>query len=159
MRKQQPLTRNPALRQLDALVGEWEIQASVGGQPLGRGRATFEWLEGGTFLVRHEDAEPAASLPADMVTASPFPISAIIGLDESTAEFTMLYSDARGVCRVVQMSLSDGVWKMWREAPGFFQHFTGTFSGDGNTITGYWEKSGDGSKWEHDFDLAYTKVS
>ena len=70
-----------------------------------------------------------------MVTASPFPIDAIIGLDESTEEFTMLYSDARGVCRVVQMSLSEGVWKMWRETPGFFQHYTGTFSGDGNTIT------------------------
>ena len=29
----------------------------------------------------------------------------------------------------------------------------------GNTITGFWEKSGDGEAWEHDFDLAYTKQS
>ncbi len=27
------------------------------------------------------------------------------------------------------------------------------------TITGFWEKSGDGEAWEHDFDLAYTKQS
>ncbi len=156
---QQPITRNAALRRLDALVGDWEMQASIGGQPLGHGRASFEWLEGGAFLVRHEDAKPVESLPAEMAAASPFPISAIIGLDEATEEFTMLYSDARGVSRVVQMSLSTGVWKMWRERPGFFQRFMGTFSHDGNTITGYWEKSGDGSNWEHDFDLTYTKVS
>ena len=53
---QEALTRNPALRRLDALVGEWEMQASVEGQILGRGRAAFEWLEGDAFLVRHEDA-------------------------------------------------------------------------------------------------------
>ena len=70
----------------------------------------------------------------------------------------MLYTDARGVYRVYPMSLGDGVWKMWREAPGFFQRFTGTVSRDGNTITSCWEKSRDGSRWEHDFDVTYTKV-
>jgi hypothetical protein len=33
---------NPTLKQLDALVGEWEMQTSVGGQPLGKSRARFE---------------------------------------------------------------------------------------------------------------------
>ena len=70
----------------------------------------------------------------------------------------MLYFDSRGVSRVYQMSLSDGVWKMWREAPGFSQRFMGTWSSDGRTIRGRWEESGDGSHWEHDFDLTYTKV-
>ena len=68
------------------------------------------------------------------------------------------YADARGVFRVYQMSLSERVWKMWRHAPGFFQRFTGTFSDDGKTITGRWKKSSDGSNWEPDFDLTYTKV-
>ncbi len=149
---------NPALKKLDVLLGKWVMQASVGGQSLGSGRAEFKWLEGGSFLVRHEDAQPAESLPAEMIAASPFPISAIIGLDESTEQFTMLYSDARGVSRVLQMSLSNGVWKMWRNAPGFLQRFTGAFSDNGNTMTGYWEKSSDGSNWERDFDLTYTKI-
>ncbi len=70
----------------------------------------------------------------------------------------MLYSDARGVSRILQMSLSNGIWKMWRNAPGFLQRFTGSFSNHGNTITDYWEKSGDGSNWERDFDLTYTKI-
>jgi hypothetical protein len=155
----QQQTPNPALSRLDTLVGEWEMQASVGGQPLGRARAQFEWLEGGAFLIQHEDAEPADTpLPPEWVANSPFPNTAVFGLDDSTGNFCMLYADARGVFRVYQMSLSGGVWKIWRDAPGFFQRFTGTFSDDGNTVTGYWEGSRDGSKWEHDFDLAYIKV-
>jgi hypothetical protein len=56
------------------------------------------------------------------------------------------------------MSLSDGVWKLWRDAAGFSQRFEGMFSDDGKTISGRWEKSADGMQWEHDFDLTYTKV-
>ncbi len=29
---------------------------------------------------------------------------------------------------------------------------------DGNTVTGYWEKSIDGHEWEHDFDVKYSKA-
>jgi hypothetical protein len=36
--------------------------------------------------------------------------------------------------------------------------FTGTFSDDGDTIGGTWEKSFDGSNWEHDFNLTYRRV-
>jgi hypothetical protein len=149
---------NPLLMRLDALVGEWEMQAAVGGQLLGNGQTAFEWLEGGAFLVQHADAGPTESAPAEWVENSPFPITTIIGLDDSSETFCVLYADSRGVFRIYQMSVSDGVWKMWREAPGFFQRFTATFSDDGNTITGFWERSSDGSNWEHDFDLAYTKV-
>ena len=30
---------------------------------------------------------------------------------------------------------------------------------DGNTITGPWETSSDGSDWTHDFDITYTRVN
>jgi hypothetical protein len=86
------------------------------------------------------------------------PVTTIIGLDDSNEKFTQLYTDARGVHRLYQMSLDDGVWKLWRDTPGFSQRFKGTFSNDDKTITGSWEYSNDGSTWEHDFDLTYTKV-
>ena len=57
------------------------------------------------------------------------------------------------------MSLSNEVWKLWRDAPEFSQRFSGTFSDGGNTITGAWETSSDGSNWELDFDLTYKKVA
>jgi len=57
------------------------------------------------------------------------------------------------------MTFSGSVWKMWRQAPGFWQRFSGTLSDDGSSITAMWEKSPDGSTWEHDFDLIYSKVT
>jgi hypothetical protein len=82
---------------------------------------------------------------------SPFAVTTIVGLDDSAGAYSVLYADARGVFRVYQMSLTGGVWKMWREAPGFRQRFVSTFSG-------YWEKSEDGANSEHDFDLSYTRA-
>lgn len=149
---------NSFLDQLDALVGKWEMGISVGGQTLSGGRAMFDWIEEGAFLVYRAEAGDTSGMPSEMVANSPLPTVSVIGLDDSSEQFTMLYADARSVFRVYQMSLSDGVWKLWRDAPGFSQRFTGTVSDDGDTITGYWEKSEDDTKWEHDFNLTYTRV-
>jgi hypothetical protein len=139
---------NPVLLRLSAFVGEWQWEASVGEQPIGRGPTVFEWLEGGAFLIEHSDAEQA-EFPSAIT---------IISGDDSTETYCMLQVDSRGISRIYQMSLSDGVWKLWRDAAGFSQRFMGTFSSDGRTISGRWEKSTDGSHWEPDFDLTYTKV-
>jgi hypothetical protein len=60
---------------------------------------------------------------------------------------------------VYQMSLDGGVWKVWREAPQFWQRYTGVISADGTTINGAWEGSADGQEWKHDFGLTYIKVN
>ena len=157
--KEQLPEPNPVLRRLDALVGKWDVQASMGEQPLGRAQTTFEWLEGEAFLVQHTDEGSAPpDAPPEWIANSPMPVTTIIGLDDASEKFTQLYADARRVYRVYQMSLDDGVWKLWRDAPGFSQRFKGVLSDDGQTITGFWEYSSDGSTWEHDFDLTYTKV-
>lgn len=57
-----------------------------------------------------------------------------------------------------RMTFNDDAWHMWRDAPGFWQRFSGRLSTDGDSIRGTWEKSADGSTWEHDLDLVYTKV-
>jgi hypothetical protein len=119
----------------------------VGGQPIGRGRTVFEWREG-VFLDEHSDSE-APDFPAG---------TAVVGLDDTTETDCMLQFDSRGISRIYQMSLSAGVWKLWRDAPGFYQRYTGTFSADDTVIHGRWEHSPDGSSWALDFDLTYTKV-
>jgi len=58
----------------------------------------------------------------------------------------------------MRWSFFDDVWKMWRDAPGFFQPLPGHVQRRRQNHQGYWEKSFDGSKWEHDFDLDVTKV-
>jgi hypothetical protein len=56
------------------------------------------------------------------------------------------------------MALGGRTLKLWREAPGFWQRYTGEMSEDGTTITGAWEGSADGQEWKHDFGLTYIKT-
>jgi hypothetical protein len=149
---------NETLKSLDVLVGSWDVLASVGGTPAGRGRATFAW-DGAFLRMYEEDEPPLPTTPPEWVGASPSPVSAVFGLDDQGETFHMLYADGRGVLRVYLCTLSGGTWTMWRAAPGFHQRFTGTFGDDGRTIAGRWEASPDGSTWTTDFELAYTKVS
>lgn len=88
---------------------------------------------------------------------APFPTTAVIGLDDATDDFTMLYADARGVHRVYRMTFGHGEWRIWRYAPGFNQRFTGTLSADGDTVDARWEMSKDGETWQLDFELTYTR--
>jgi hypothetical protein len=67
-------------------------------------------------------------------------------------------TDGRGMRRVYQMSLADGVWKLWGQAGHrFFQRFQGTFSDDLRTIAAYWDRSENNRSWQLDFDSRYTK--
>ncbi|ARF53111.1 hypothetical protein [Streptomyces gilvosporeus] len=149
-------TPHSALRQLDALVGEWDMWAL--GRDVGPVRVEFAWLEGGAFLVQRADVGPETSLPAEWGAHAPFPTVTLTGYDETAGEFTTLYADGRGVARVYRTTVNDGVWKQWRTAPGFHQRFTATFREGGDTIEGGWERSGDGELWMPDFDVTFTRV-
>ncbi len=141
--------RNPVLKDLDVLVGEWTLTGSHPAIPgTVRGQASFGWVEGGAFLIWHTDFEHPG--PPGSV--------AVIGRDDSVGAYSMLYFDVRGVSRIYAMSLDDGTWKMWRNVPGFSQRMTGAISEDRSAITIHWEKSSDGSNWEPDLNLTYTKV-
>lgn len=141
---------NPALEPFSVLIGNWNTTGTHALIPdtILHGRTSFEWLEGGAFLVmRTEIDEP--SIPSGI---------AIIGSDDSTKEYFMLYFDERGVSRKFEVTLRDNVWKWWRNAPGFSQRYEGTIVEDGNTIIGKGELSKDGSTWEKDLDLTYKRV-
>ena len=53
-----PPQPNPALNSLDVMVGTWELKGLESG-PVGEihGRPTFEWMEGGFYLVQHVDID------------------------------------------------------------------------------------------------------
>ncbi len=143
-------TAEQALRELEPLVGEWTLAATWpdGERWPGGGRVTFEWHSSGAHLVERATAD----LPEAPENVS------IIGCDAANGTYFQLYSDARGVCRVYEMSIGNGEWKLWREGKPFAQRFTATFSDDGNTITGRWELAEDGATYTTDFDLIYRRV-
>ena len=143
---------DPALAQLDALVGQWTMEAGPPGGPPwpGSGRVTFEWLEGGSFLVQRWTID---------VPEAPNGI-AIIGRADEPGRFRQHYFDSRGVHRVYEMTLDQGVWTLSRDAPDPFpQRFTRTLGEDGATIVGRWEKAPDGRTWETDFDMTYRRIA
>ena len=136
---------NPVLKDLEPLIGTWEV--TVPRYDATGGRVSYEWLQGGAYVGSTSEAP------------DPFPsASQIIGRDDSSDTYTVLHYDSRGVSRVYLMTLDASGWRMWREAPGFWQRFEGRFSDDGDTITATWEKSPDGVEWQHDFDMVYTRA-
>lgn len=146
------------LASLEPLIGDWELEAHIAGQTLTGARATFEWAADGAFVIQRTDAEIPANAPAEFIANSPFPTVMIIGLDDGFGSYSALYADGRGVRRVYQMSFDGRVWKQWRDAPGFHQRSEAVLSENGETITGRWEGSSDGSDWELDFEYTYRRV-
>lgn len=140
------------LADLEVLVGEWVIKADFPDAP--EGDVTFDWMAGRRFLIERWEV-PIPEAPDGV---------AIIGYDADRGHFLQHYFDSRGVSRVYKMSLSGGVWKLWRDTADFSpldfaQRYEGTFTPDGRTIAGAWEICHDGSTWEKDFDLTYEKRS
>jgi hypothetical protein len=144
-----------AIERLKPLIGAWSMEARFpnGGPAGAAGETIFEWLSGEQLLLQRWQV-PVPEAPDGI---------AVIGPGRDGEAFLQHYFDSRGVARLYQMSFETGVWKLWRTAPDFSpldfaQRFTATFSDAGNTIAGRWETSADGSTWEHDFELIYTRI-
>jgi hypothetical protein len=151
------MQQNESLAALDVLVGDWSMKARFEGMPPADvdARVVFDWLTGGQFLVQRWSV-PLSEAPDGI---------ALIGRDPATnGRYRQHYFDSRGVARVYQMTLDDGLWKLWREEADFSpfdfgQRFTGIISSDGQGIEGAGEICQDGDSWRHDFDLSYRKQS
>ena len=137
---------------LEPLIGDWTIEIDWPGQdePI-RGATSYNWLEGGGYLVQRSTMEHP-DFPNGII---------VIGPAAGDADHIVQhYFDSRGVARIYEMSLEDGVLRIWRDDdPDFAQRFTGRFSDDGRTIESAWESCTDGTTWEHDFAGTYTKVA
>jgi hypothetical protein len=139
-----------ARERLEALAGTWTMAAGPPGGPPWPGAAevTFAWMEGAPLLVQRWSVEMEGA-PGG---------TAVIGCDGRTGAYRQLHTDDRDVQRIYEMSLEDGVWRLWREGPPFSQRFTGRFSADGTTIAGRWELAEPGVDWRTDFDITFTRV-
>jgi hypothetical protein len=138
--------RDPALEPFDALIGTWATEAT---HPLFDavvpGSITFEWLEGGHFLVQrsHNDRE----LFPDAIS--------IIGAPEVGDGLVMEYFDSRGVRRTYGVSLADGVLRIWRDHPGFAQRFSAALGHD--TFEGRWQLARTAGDWQDDLNVIYRR--
>ena len=138
--------RDPALEPFEALIGTWATEAT---HPLVDavvpGSTTFEWLEGGHFLVQrsHNDHE----LFPDAIS--------VIGAPEVGDGLVMEYFDSRGVRRTYGISLDDGALQIWRDAPGFAQRFSAAIAPD--SFAGRWELARTPGDWQDDLKVTYRR--
>jgi hypothetical protein len=136
--------RDPGLEPFEALIGTWDTEAKhrlVDDVVLGS--VTFEWLEGGHFVVQHSHTDH--ELFPDAI--------GVIGAPESGDGLVLEYFDSRGVRRTYRVSIEDGVLRWWREFPGFDQRFSATLGHDVfEGLNEFAETPGD---WQDDMKVTY----
>src|SRR3954471_23103471 len=140
--------RDPALVPFEALIGTWATEAKHRlVDEVVPGGATFEWLEGGHFLLQrsHSDHE----LFPDGIC--------VIGAPEAGDGLVMEYFDSRGVRRTYDISLEDGVLRIWRDAPGFDQRYEATLAPD--EFEGVFQLAETPGEWVDDLTVRYRRVS
>lgn len=134
--------RDAALEPFDALVGTWTTEATHPQfEGVVAGQMTFEWLEGGRFLVQRFRNEH--HLFPDGI--------GVIGAPEAGDGLVMEYFDSRGVRRTYGVAVETGVLRMWRDAPGFDQRFSATLGHDG--FEGQWQVAETVGDWKDDLHV------
>lgn len=138
--------RDPALVPFEALIGTWATEAThplFDGVVLGS--ITFEWLEGGHFIVQRSQNDH--DLFPDAIS--------VIGEPESGDGLVMEYFDSRGVRRTYRLSIADGVLRIWRDQPGFDQRYSATLRRD--TFEGVWQVARTPGDWQDDLKLTHRR--
>jgi hypothetical protein len=129
-----PMQPSPALQRLDRLVGTWKVTGEA------QGTITYEWMEGRFFLIQHVKLEqdgqnikgieiighlrPFASPPSDDIWSR--------------------YYDSQGDTLDYVYDLTDNTLMIWAGGRGSPAYYQGTFSEDGNTLSGAWTYPGGG---------------
>jgi hypothetical protein len=155
----QPSRPGPEHRRLDVFVGKWNMEGEQYEGPVGPAAKvtavqTYEWLTGGFFLVHRFEGRVGEAEAACIE---------IIGHDASSRSFFLrsFYND--GKTNEWQAREQDGSWMLtgeWQIGGKAMQvRCTIRFSDAGNTMTGKWEHSSDGSKWQTFWDVRATKAT
>jgi hypothetical protein len=134
------------LEALEPLVGKWHTEGDQLDGPDGSGAPyvaveTFEWLEGGRFLVHRVDGR---------VGGEPLACVAVIGRGDGE-RFTLQAFTSDGTSSAWQLSAEHGAFTLrglWRRAGTELQVRSSLKLVDaGNAFESQWEYSPDGEEW------------
>ena len=132
---QQPPQPNPDLKNLDILVGTWEMSGDVHGQ------VTFEWMEGGFFLIQRVDLgqQDGQRIKGIEIIGHERPFGA-----EPSEEIKSRFYSNMGDTLDYVYELEGDTLTIWAGEKGSPAYARGTFSEDGNTGSGEWVYPGGG---------------
>ena len=132
-----PPEPNPDLKSLDRLVGTWEMSGGV------QGRVTFEWMEGGFFLIQRVDLEhDGRRIKGIEIIGHERPF----GAEPSEEIKSRFYSSTGDTLDYVYELVGDTL-TIWAGEKGSPAYARGTFSEDGNTGSGEWVYPGGGYRF------------
>ncbi len=130
------------LKKLDRLVGTWKLEGETF-DDYGKvqGQVTFEWLEGGFFLVQHVDINHKGS-----------PVKGIevigrekkFGDEAPSKDIRSRFYDNMGNTFDYVYELKGDELTVWGGEVGSPANMKARFSADGKTATGRWEWPGGG---------------
>jgi hypothetical protein len=124
------------LRSLDRLVGMWEQS----GNHL-TGTTTFEWMDGGHFLVQRFDftTQDGQKITGIEIIGHERPFGAEPGEDLKSRAYTNTGDTLDYVYELEGDTLT--IWGGQKGSPAYYR---GTFSDDGNVLSGAWHYPGGG---------------
>ena len=131
----QPSTPNPDLESLDRLIGTWKQSGRI------EGEITYEWTEGGFFLIQHVDLEQDGQKIRGMEIIGHLQL---FGEEPSKDIKSRFYSFLDGMTLDYVYEIEDDTLTIWGGEKGSPAYYKGTFSADGNTLTGGWVYPGGG---------------
>lgn len=116
---------NPDLKSLDRLVGTWAVSEEA------EGTVRYEWTEGGFFLLQHVDLGGSRGLE-------------VIGHESKYGENpgpdirSRYYGFSEGETLDYTYEIVDNTLTIWMGERGSPAYYEGTFSDDGDVLTGGW---------------------
>ena len=127
--QQQPPQPNPDLKSLEKLVGTWKVSG-----PEIKGKVTFEWMEGGFFLIQHFDFIQGGHKVKGMEVIGhlqPFG-------EEPSKDIRSRIYDTMGNTFDYTYEVNDETLMIWGGERGSPAYYEGKWSDDGNINTGAW---------------------
>ena len=137
-------TPNPALKRMgDALVGTWNVTGGAQGQ------IRYEWMEGGFFLMQHVDFDHGGHhIKGLEVIGHLRPFG-----EEPSTDIKSRFYDSEGNTLDYVYELEGSTLTIWGGEKGSPAYYRGTFSADGNMLSGAWVYPGGGG-----YESAATRV-
>ena len=125
---------DPDLEPLDRLVGTWRVSGGA------KGTVTYEWMEGGFFLLQHVDLEhDGRRIKGIEIIGHERPFGA-----PPSEDIKSRYYDSMGETLDYVYELEGDTLTIWGGEKGSPAYYRGRFSDDGNTVTGDWVYPGGG---------------
>jgi hypothetical protein len=122
------------LKALDRLVGTWKISGGA------EGTSTYEWMEGGFFLIQHVELEQEGHTNKGIEVIGhlrPFG-------EQPSEDIHSRFYDTEGNTLDYVYEIEGDTLTIWGGEKGSPAYYRGTFAEDGNSATGAWVYPGGG---------------